>query len=135
MRQNENNDELDNQLYHLFSNDDVPEQVSISLKNKIAYEAVREKQKIELWWLPAVLNTAIAITGIMFAVVIYWLARIGGTYTIIPNLIGKISEFGLKVVLALAYGDVLFGWLTTAIAVPIASVGSVKNTLKNNIKM
>lgn len=127
MRQNENIDELDNQLYHLFSNDDVPEQVNIAIKDKINYAATNQKIKPELWWLPAVLNTAIAITGVMFAVVIYLLTRIGGSFTIMPNLIGKISELGLKAVLALAYGDMLFGWLTTAIAVPIASEGSVKN--------
>ena len=46
------NDELDDRLYHLLSSDDVPADVNITLKNKITYEAMYGRKKIELWWLP-----------------------------------------------------------------------------------
>ena len=123
-------EDMDTMLYHLFSNDDVPSDVNITLKNKITYEAMYGKKKIELWWLPAVINTSIAFLGIIFAVVFYEMARIGGSYTIIPNIIDKTSELGLKMILLWACGDVLLGWLATAIVIPIASGRHIKGSIK-----
>ena len=124
------NDELDKNLYHLFSNDDVPKDVNITLKNKITYEAMYGRKKIDLWWLPAVINTVIAFMGIIFAVVLYEMALIGGTYTIIPNIISKTSELGLKIILLWACGDMLLGWLATAIVIPVASGKHIKRSIR-----
>lgn len=124
------NDELDNRLYHLFSNEDVPKDVNITLKNKIAYEAMHGRKKIDLWWLPAVINTVIAFMGIIFGVVLYEMARIGGSYTIIPNIIGKTSELGLKLILIWSCGDMLLGWLATAIVIPVASGKHIKRSIR-----
>ncbi|MBR1599083.1 MAG: hypothetical protein IJ661_09260 [Lachnospiraceae bacterium] len=124
------NDELDNHLYHLFSSDNVPKDVNITLKNKITYEAMYGRKKIDLWWLPVVINTVIAFMGIIFGVVLYEMARIGGSYTIIPNIIGKTSELGLKLILMWSCGDMLLGWLATAIIIPVASRKHIKGSIR-----
>lgn len=114
-------DGLDTMLYHIYESDNIPDHVNIALKNRIAYEAAYGKKKIELWWLPAVLNTIIASIGIIFAIILYQVAVIGGSYTIIPNIIGKVSELSLKVILLWAIADMFLGWLATVIVIPIAS--------------
>jgi hypothetical protein len=48
------------------------------------------------------------------------MARIGGSYTIIPNIINKTSELALKITLIGALIDLLAGWLATAIMIPAA---------------
>lgn len=124
------NDELDERLYHLFSNDEVPKDVNITLKNKITYEESFGKKKIDLWWMPAVINTVIACMGLLIAVVFFEMARIGGSYTIIPNIISKISEMGLKVIIIWACSDMILGWLATAIVIPIASGKSIRRGIR-----
>ncbi|MCR5702802.1 MAG: hypothetical protein K6G76_11755 [Lachnospiraceae bacterium] len=115
-----NNEDMDIRLQELYASDNVPDYLNIALKNKITAKAATEKKKIELWWLPAVLNTVIAVIGIIFALVLFEMARIGGSYTIIPNIINKASELTLKITLLGALVDLIIGWLATAIIIPVA---------------
>ncbi|MBE5923798.1 MAG: hypothetical protein E7271_04920 [Lachnospiraceae bacterium] len=120
MKDISNNSDIDTKLQELYTSDNVPDYLNIALKNRIAAKASTEKKKIELWWLPAVLNTVIATIGIIFTFVLFEMARIGGSYTIIPNIINKTSELALKITLIGALIDLLAGWLATAIMIPAA---------------
>ncbi len=115
------NDSLDDNLYAVFENDNVPDNLNITLKNRLDHAASLSKRKIELWWMPAVINTVIALAGVVLSIVLYFMLRIGGSYTIIPNIINRISVLGFKMVIILACADMLLGWLSTAILIPLAS--------------
>lgn len=128
--QEPSSDSLDERLFAFFESDNVPNNINIELKNKIYKEAKCSKRKIALWWMPAVLNTTIALAGIVFSIILYFIVRIGGSHTIIPNIINNISVFGIKVIILLGSVDIILGWLSTAIIIPIASGRNLSNGVK-----
>ncbi len=124
------NDSMDELLFSLFDSDNVPDNINLELKNKIYQEAKCSKRKIALWWMPAVLNTTIALAGIVFSIIFYFMIRIGGSHTIIPNIINNISVIGIKVIILFGSVDIILGWLSTAIIIPIASGRNLSNGVK-----
>lgn len=121
---------MDARLFALFDDVSVPDNINISLKNKIYYEASCGKRKIDLWWMPAVINTAIGLAGLIFSFLLYFMIRIGGSHTIIPNIINHLSVLSLKLVIIIACADIILGWLSTAIIIPIASGHTISKGIK-----
>ena len=120
-------EDMDTRLYKLFENEKVPDELNVALKNKLMYEAGFGRKKIDLWWMPAVLNTVITIVALLLSVLFFELARIGGSYTIIPNIIDMLSAISFKIVFVIAFIDILIGWLATAIVIPAASGRNAKD--------
>ncbi len=123
-------DTMDERLFALFDNVSVPENVNAALKDKIYEESYRSKKKIDLWWMPAVINTVIGLVGLIFSMILYFIIRISGSHTIIPNIIDSLSVLSLKITIIFAGVDIIMGLLSTAIIIPIASGRNLSKGIK-----
>ena len=63
--------ELDEMLKAAYSEEKVPEDLNIRLKNQIACREVMKEKSISFWWLPAVLSTILAVAGFSISFLLY----------------------------------------------------------------
>lgn len=104
-------------LQRAYSKGEVPEEVNIRLKNRIACQKAAGEGRISFWWLPAVVNTVISAAGACLIYLVYVLVNIKGADFCMPNLLEFISGAWLKLHLVVVIAEMVLSWFFTFICI------------------
>ena len=107
--------ELDEMLKAAYSEEKVPEDLNIRLKNQIACREVMKERSISFWWLPAVLSTILAVAGFSISFLLYMIISMKSTDCIMPNLVHMLSTGFIQIELASAVFQMAVGWFITVV--------------------
>ena len=107
--------ELDEMLKAAYSEEKVPEDLNIRLKNQIACREVMKERSISFWWLPAVLSTILAVAGFSISFLLYMIISMKSTDCIMPNLVHMLSIGFIQIELAAAVFQIAVSWFITVV--------------------
>lgn len=107
--------ELDEMLKAAYSEEKVPEDINIRLRNQIACREVMEEKSISFWWLPAVLSTILAVAGFSMSFLLYVIISMKSTDCIMPNLVHILSTGFIQIELIAAVFQIVVSWLVTVV--------------------
>lgn len=107
--------ELDEMLKAAYSEEKVPEDINIRLRNQIACREVMKEKSISFWWLPAVLSTILAVAGFSMSFLLYVIISMKSTDCIMPNLVHILSTGFIQIELIAAVFQIVVSWLVTVV--------------------
>lgn len=112
-----NADTMEQLLQSAYSQEVVPNDMKVRLKNRLECQKAMETGSVSLWWLPATVATVISFAVAAFLCVIYVVVNINGAHSWMPNLLQFVSEVWLKFNLAMVALEVTISWIVTLLGV------------------
>ncbi|MCI8507352.1 MAG: hypothetical protein HFJ06_02130 [Lachnospiraceae bacterium] len=116
-KENADQERISRMLQNAYSIGEVPAEVNIRLKNRIACQQAAGEGRISFWWLPAVVNTVISAAGGCLIYMVYVLVNIKGADFCMPNLLEFISGTWLKLHMAVVMSEMVLSWIFTFICI------------------
>lgn len=109
--------ELEQLLQSAYTEECVPDDINIRLKNQLARKQAMGESRVSLWWLPAAAGTIVSAALGLLLVLGYVIINIHGKSFIMPNLLHLVSEFWLKLHLVGIAIEVIISWIVTIIGI------------------
>ncbi len=116
-KENDSQERISRMLQNAYSTGEVPLEVNIRLKNRIACQQAAGEGRISFWWLPAAVSTVISAAGGCLIYMVYVLVNIQGADFCMPNLLEFISGTWLKLHLAVVMSEMVLSWIFTFICI------------------
>lgn len=109
--------ELEQLLKSAYTEECVPEDVNIRLKNQLARKQAMGESRVSLWWLPAAAGTVVSVAVGLILFLGYVLININSKSFWMPNLLHLVSGFWLKFHLTVIATEVIVSWIVTFLGV------------------